>query len=257
MKKLRFQNTFDLASIEAFSLQDSSLHKRHSMVLFIIGMTFILVVGLKDQTDLVGLLFLATVPLFMMGASGITLGLILPRMVPALMFIGLFALPNIWLSHDRVVVFGMATSHGLLMALGMCLKGLLSTMMALILLGLIGIKGLSYALVRLKFPRFFVLQLNLTYRYITRMHLRGQAMQEAYALRAPSKKGIALKHLGGIVGDLFVKAYDDGKMIYQAMKLRGYEVDKSIWVSGNKSIDLKDLTLLGGYLLFLFMEKVL
>lgn len=72
-------------------------------------------------------------------------------------------------------------------------------------------------------PKAFVLQLLLTYRYISVLIEEVYRMQRAYALRAPGQRGIHYKAWGSFAGQLLLRTFDRAQRVYQAMNLRGFQ----------------------------------
>ncbi len=95
--------------------------------------------------------------------------------------------------------------------------------MSILLISTTGIVKLSESLRMLKVPKIFVLQLLLTYRYISVLLEEVSTMLTAYSLRAPNQKGVSRKALGSFVGQLMLRTMDRAERVYQSMNLRGFE----------------------------------
>jgi len=81
---------------------------------------------------------------------------------------------------------------------------------------------IAAALRRLHVPQIFIMQLLLTYRYISVLMGEASRMYNAYTLRAPNQKGISRNVWGSLIGLLLLRTYDRAIRLYQAMKLRGF-----------------------------------
>ncbi|MDP4153944.1 MAG: energy-coupling factor transporter transmembrane component T, partial [Bacillota bacterium] len=67
-----------------------------------------------------------------------------------------------------------------------------------------------------------VLQLQLTYRYITVMMEEVASILRAYAMRAPRQKGVHHSVWGSLSGQLILRTYGRAERVYDAMCLRGF-----------------------------------
>jgi cobalt/nickel transport system permease protein len=94
---------------------------------------------------------------------------------------------------------------------------------ALLLLATTGMNKIAAALQKLHMPQIFIMQLLLTYRYISVLMGEASRVYYAYTLRAPNQKGISSKVWGSLIGLLLLRTYDRASRLYQAMKLRGFE----------------------------------
>jgi len=73
-----------------------------------------------------------------------------------------------------------------------------------------GMNRLAAALRMLKIPKLFVLQLMLTYRYISVLLEEAERMLRAYMLRSPlqNENGIHIKDWGAFAGQLVLRTFD-------------------------------------------------
>jgi len=79
------------------------------------------------------------------------------------------------------------------------------------------------ALRRLKVPDVFVMLLSFIARYVGVLASQLRSLRIALASRAPHLSGRALlRSSGSLAGNLFVRSYERGERIYQAMLSRGY-----------------------------------
>ena len=119
--------------------------------------------------------------------------------------------------------FGLIISRGWVTFLSILIKSCLSVGISLLLIATTGMDILAAALRMLKVPKIFVLQLLLTYRYISVLIEEVSRMMRAYTLRAPSQKGIHRSVWGSFVGQLILRTFDRAQRIYQSMALRGFK----------------------------------
>ncbi|MEQ8202062.1 MAG: energy-coupling factor transporter transmembrane component T, partial [Syntrophomonadaceae bacterium] len=105
------------------------------------------------------------------------------------------------------------------------IKCILTVAAGVLLIATTGMEELGAALRMLRVPRIFVLQLLLTYRYISVLGEETARMLRAYSLRAPGQKGVKLEAWGSFAGSLLLRSYDRAQRIYAAMCLRGFAGD--------------------------------
>ena len=100
---------------------------------------------------------------------------------------------------------------------------LFSVMAALMLISVTPLEKLSKCLISLHVPSLFVMLLSMIYRYIYTMMDVASEVTHAYHLRNPLQKGIAMKDMGSVLGQMLVRGMDKGERVYESMKLRGYD----------------------------------
>lgn len=213
-----------LQSLERYASQDSAVHRLHPLVkLFLCGLFLVLVVSFP-RTELSGLsayIFFAVVAI---SAADLPFGLLLKRAAVALPFSIFAGLSNLFFDREIIsVVLGLPISTGLLGFASILLKTLLAATALLLLVGTTPMPELSAGLISLNVPNILVLQLTMTYRYLSVLLNEGSAMYTAYMLRAPEQRGLKLTHLGSFIGQLLLRSFGRAERVYSAMKCRGYQ----------------------------------
>ena len=117
-----------------------------------------------------------------------------------------------------------------------------------------GIDRLAVAMRMLKIPKIFVLQLLLTYRYITVLMEEFQRMTQAYSLRAPGQKGIGKNNWGSFAGQLILRTFDRAERVYQAMLLRGFAMEYHVGTI--EKVNINDFAYFTGWSLFFVIAKI-
>lgn len=85
------------------------------------------------------------------------------------------------------------------------------------------VADLMAALHALRVPDIFLTMLTFLLRYTDVFREQVRAMREAISSRAPSVGGWRLIALyGSLGGNLFIRAYERGEQVYDAMRSRGY-----------------------------------
>lgn len=149
---------------------------------------------------------------------------------------------------------GIAFSQGWLTFLALLLKGILTVTAGLLLISTTGMNQIGAALRMLKVPKIFVLQLLLTYRYISVLMEETARMLRAYALRAPGQKGIRPNVWGSFAGQLILRTFDRAQRVYEAMSLRGFSGE---YRTGNSTaLRLSDVVFAVGWVLFFAAARI-
>ncbi|MEW8986995.1 MAG: cobalt ECF transporter T component CbiQ, partial [Bacillus sp. (in: firmicutes)] len=156
--------------------------------------------------------------------------------------------------QETVLFFGREISNGWFTFLSLCIKGLLTVTVSILLIATTGMDQLASALRMLKVPKIFVLQLLLTYRYISVLIEEVARMLRAYSLRAPKQKGIQRQAWGPFAGQLILRTFDRAQRVYQAMNLRGFSGE---YYSGKTMrLEKKDFTYLAGWSFMFILARL-
>lgn len=159
--------------------------------------------------------------------SRITLSVLLKRIAVEFAFIGTVLLGTLFRGGGEVVAsLGplKITSVGLMVLGSVTTKALLCLIMLNLLTLTTSIPALLNALVVLRVPRLLVATLASMYRYISVLIGEFNAMRRAAASR--NFKGDnrwQRQILGNMFGSLFIRTYERGDRVYQAMLARGYQ----------------------------------
>ena len=95
-------------------------------------------------------------------------------------------------------------------------------MAVLIIIATTPMDKLAHELIRIKIPRIFVMQIMLTFRYISMLITEASNMMTAYHLRSSRQNGIRLEHAGTFMGQLLLRSFERAEKVYVAMKCRGF-----------------------------------
>jgi cobalt/nickel transport system permease protein len=161
-----------------------------------------------------------------------------------------------WRILDQQVVHlgSLVISRGWVTFLAIFIKTGLTVTASLLLIATTGIENLCAALRMLKVPKIFVLQLLLTYRYISVLTEELSRMLRAYQLRAPGQKGIQRNAWGSFAGGLILRTFDRAQRVYASMSLRGFNGE---YHPGSiTAIRLKDFSYLVVWLSFFLFARL-
>jgi cobalt/nickel transport system permease protein len=159
--------------------------------------------------------------------SRVTLPVLLKRIAVEFAFVGVVLLGTLFRDGGEVLwSWGVLkiTTVGLTVLGSVTLKALLSLMMLNVLTLTTSIPALLNALVALRTPPLLVAILASMYRYINVLIGEFNAMRRAAASRNLSGNNRwQRKVIGNMMGSLFIRTYERGERVYQAMQARGYQ----------------------------------
>lgn len=213
-----------MLTLEELSEKDTPIHKINPVIKLVVTLAYLIFVTSYGKYDISGLIPMLLYPIVIAAIGDIPVRQLLTGMAaaaPLVIGVGVFN-PIL----DRTVVFyiwGTGISAGMLSFAALLIKCTMTVTAALLLLGTTGMNKTAAALHRLHVPHIFIIQLLLTYRYISVLVGETSMVYNAYTLRAPGRKGISRELWGPLTGSLLLRTYDRAIRIYQAMKLRGFD----------------------------------
>lgn len=214
---------YEIRLLDEISKEKSIIHSLNPLSKLTVSFVYIIVTVSFDKYEILGMLPLIFYPIIIMNLSAIPYKPLLQRallVLPFVLGIGIF---NPILDRDIFTsIIGISISGGWISFISLIIKSILTVMCALILISTTGIEGIAFALRKLKVPKIFVLQLLLTYRYISLLIEEVASIWTAYSLRAPGHKGINIHVWGSLLGQLLLRTYDRGERVYNGMVLRGF-----------------------------------
>ncbi|MFE1746965.1 cobalt ECF transporter T component CbiQ [Coleofasciculus sp. H7-2] len=159
--------------------------------------------------------------------SRVTWSILLKRIAVEFAFIGVVLLGTLFRDGGKVLwSWGLLriTTVGLMVLGSVTLKALLSLMMLNVLTLTTSVPALLNGLVALRTPPLLVAILASMYRYISVLIGEVNAMRRA----AASRNLMGTNHwqrlvIGNMMGSLFIRTYERGERVYQAMLSRGYQ----------------------------------
>ncbi|MDD4565404.1 MAG: cobalt ECF transporter T component CbiQ [Eubacteriales bacterium] len=212
-----------IRSLEELSEGVTVIHRLHPMAKLVTTIIYLVVVISFYKYNISGLIPFFIYPILLMSLGEIPYKSVLPRLLIALPFSFFAGLVNPFLDRELAFfLFGIPVSRGLLSFLSILIKTVLTVMAVLILIATTPMDKLACQLIRIKVPRIFVMQIMLTYRYLTLLITEAAGMMTAYHLRSGGQKGIRLEHIGTFIGQLLLRSYDRAEKVYTAMKCRGF-----------------------------------
>lgn len=158
--------------------------------------------------------------------SQVTLGVLLRRVAVEFVFIGVVVIGTLFREGGTVLWHWgwlRITSTGLMILGSVSLKALLCLLMLNLLVLTTSVPALLHALAALKTPPLLVAIFASMYRYLTVLVEEFSTMRRAAASRnlMQNKRHQRLV-IGNMIGSLFIRTYERGDRVHQAMRSRGY-----------------------------------
>jgi cobalt/nickel transport system permease protein len=246
---------YNMRLLDDLARKDSSIHKIHPLIKLLTTILYLIVVVSFDRYEISGLLPFVFYPILIFALGEIPTAPILKRILliePLIIGIGIL---NPLFDAHTVVIAGFVISRGWITFLSIFIKCGLTVTASIILIATTGIDELASALRMLKIPRVFVLQLLLTYRYISILIEEVSRMTRAYSLRAPGQKGIKGNVWGSFAGQLLLRTFERAQRIYESMNLRGFTGEYN--TGHNKKVIFKDYAYLAVWSLFFIIARII
>jgi cobalt/nickel transport system permease protein len=242
--------------LDELAEKKTAIHRINPVIKLVVTLIFLLLVVSYDKYDISGLISLFFYPVIILTVGDISLKPILLGVTiaaPVVIGVGIF---NPFLDRTIVLnVMGIGISAGMLSLVSLLIRCSLTVSAALLLMATTGMNKLAAALKKLHMPQIFIIQLLLTYRYISVLMGETSRIYNAYTLRAPYQRGISRNVWGSLVGSLLLRTYDRAIRLYQAMKLRGFE-NQYYGVNLDKCNKIDILYLLGWLVFFLIVKLI-
>ncbi len=200
------------------------VHSIHPLVTLVVTLVYVALVVSGEKYSIWRILPFALYPFVMIPLAEIPVRSILKRtliVLPLVMGIGIF---NPVFDKNLVSISpDLAVNAGWFSLCTLVVKSVLAVLAALVLFAATGMERIAYALRILRVPKLIVLQLLLTFRYLSLFASIAARTMQAYTLRAPGHRGIARDAWGPLAGQLLMRSFDTAQNVYEAMILRGFE----------------------------------
>lgn len=249
------ESIYKMRFLDEMADQRTIIHQIHPLSKLLVALTYIFVVISFSKYEISQLLPFLFYPILLFALAEIPVTPMLKRLLVAAPFVIGIGIFNPIFDQNVVLLVGdLAITGGWISFLSLIIKCGLTVLAALLLLATTGMDRLALALRMVKVPKIFVLQLLLTYRYITVLIEEAGRIYHAYMLRAPGQKGIQLKVWGPLAGQLLLRTYERAMRVYQAMALRGFQGEYH--PGGTKGLNHQDLIYMVSWILFFFLARL-
>ena len=227
-KSASIQNEISkLYVLESLAEGNSVIHKLHPFVKLFTSFALIVIIASFSRYSLAQLIPFVFYPAILMALAEIPYSLLFKRTLIALPFCLFAGISNVIFDTDTALfIAGIPISYGTISLFTIILKVLLCVTIVLILVSVTPLRDLTDELRRLRMPGIIVITFEMTYRYIGVLADEAHRMYTSYLLRSKMRKGLKIGDMGSFVGQLFLRSIDRSERIYNAMKCRGYSMDK-------------------------------
>jgi len=216
-------NIRELYALEQLSGGSTCVHRIHPMAKLLATAFFIITIVSFNRYSFGRLVPYIFFPTLMMAFSETPYWLLFKRFLIALPFCLFAGAANVFFDRaPALIINGAAISYGVVSLFTILLRVYLCVMAALILVAVTPLSEITQSMRRLKIPHIFVIVFEMTYRYIGVLFEEAHSMYTAYTIRSPGAKGIRMRDMGTITGQLLVRSVDRADRVYIAMKCRGY-----------------------------------
>jgi cobalt/nickel transport system permease protein len=218
----------EIATLEELTQKDTPIHRLQPSIKLLTTVIYLVTIISFNPKQVSGLIPYIFYPIILMALGEIPFMPLFRRLLIALPFTLFTGISNIFFSREIALYFwNIGITDGMVSFCSIFIKTILTVMAVLILISTTSINDLVCVMINFKIPSILVIQIMMTYRYITVLLEEISVMYHAYILRAPKEKGIKLKDTGPFVGQLIIRSFDRADRIYNAMKCRGFDGDIS------------------------------
>ena len=201
--------------LDKYSNLDSIIHRTDVRIKILVFISFVLLVILTPAGEFKMFLLYFLAALSVILASGVPLGFVFRRSLVVFPFVILIGLFNLLMIEDYAMILWNVS-----------VKSWLSVLASIALVSTTPFPRLMRGLQGLRFPKVMIMVISFMYRYI--FITTDEVMRIRRCLESRNFRGGRIDYLklfGNIVGSLFIRSYERGERVYQAMLARGFTGD--------------------------------
>ncbi len=212
-----------MRALEEQSAKALPLYARHPLSHLLVTLCAILATASFGRYAVAALLPLLLYPLCLLRWGEIPPRLLLARILPAMPLVLGVGLTAPLLDRAAVPLLpGVTLAAGWISLASLLLRGCLCVAYSLLLIAIVGMPGLSEALLALRVPRTLVMQLLLTFRYLQTLAEEASRIALAYRLRAPGKGAPTPREWSMLAGQWLLRTLRRAERVDAAMRCRGF-----------------------------------
>jgi cobalt/nickel transport system permease protein len=245
---------YNMRLLDDLAQKKSSIHRVHPLVKLVTTIVYLVMVVSFGRYEIGSLLPYVFYPVLIFTFAELPVVPILKRVLLVEPFIIGIGILNPLFDNYTLLIGGVAISRGWITFLSIFIKCGLTVVVSILLVATTGMDKLATALRMLKIPKIFVLQLLLTYRYISVLIEEVFRMQRAYTMRAPGHKGVHRNVWGSFAGQLILRTFERAQRVYQSMSLRGFTGEYN--TGAVSRVGMKDFAYLTGWSLFFIIARI-
>lgn len=213
-----------IARLEELTHKDTVIHRLQPSVKLLTTLCYLIMVISYGPDQISGLIPYIAYPIILMALGEIPLTPLFQRLIIAMPFALFTGISNLIISREVIfTVMNIGITEGMISFCSIMLKTILTVMAVLLLMATTSMNDLTYVMAEFRVPSIIIIQIMMTYRYISVLLEEISTMYHAYILRAPREKGIKMIDMGPFLGQLILRSFDRAERIYSAMKCRGFE----------------------------------
>lgn len=243
--------------IEEQSGRDTWLNCLHPLVKLLITLFYILLVVSFPKYNIAGLLGMSLYLLAVVLIGEYSILESMKRLKYILPVVCIMGILNPFFDRKPVMeVCGIIVTGGVISMVTLIVKGIFTVLAGYFLILTTSVERICYALRKLHVPQILVTVVLLIFRYIHVLLEEAEKVTQAYALRAPSQRGIHFTAWGTLIGQLLLRSMDRANEVYESMTLRGYGMGKP-WQETESKMKTADLAWLFIWaVLFVLLRKI-
>ncbi|OQY38445.1 MAG: hypothetical protein B6229_05860 [Spirochaetaceae bacterium 4572_7] len=212
-----FKAVLDLRELEQYSNKKNIINDINPEIKVVLVSFYILLVTTINKYNLSLVLIVGIVPTVIFFLTEIEGKVFLFKLIIPVFLSITFGILNPFLDIDFF--------HGIISLLTLVLKSTFTISMTLLLVCTTPIKQLIKGFSFFKIPKSIIYLFFLMYRYIVILLEEIGRTMDAYSLRATMQKGLHSSSWGSLVGQIVIRSYYRSENIYQAMLIRGIDLD--------------------------------
>lgn len=218
------KNYFDIGYMDTLASGDSSLHLLDPRAKLITTLLFIVAVVSFGKYAVLEFIPFFIYPMYLILAGGLSARFLLKKVLLILPFAILIGIFNPIIDREIIGNIGtISISAGWVSFFSILMRFILTVTAALTLIALTGFNSVCEALLKLRVPKPFVVQLLFSYRYLFVLTDEAQRMDRARSLRSFHSGAMKYKIFISIVGHLLLRTLDRAERIYRSMCCRGFD----------------------------------
>lgn len=245
---------YNMRLVDDLAQKDTFIHRLHPIVKLLTTAFYLTVVVSFGRYEISSLLPFVFYPVLIIAIAELPAAPVLKMILLVEPFIIGIGVLNPLFDNHIVAIGGIAISRGWITFLSILIKSAFTVTASILLIATTGMDKLAAALRMLKIPRVFVLQLLLTYRYISVLIEEVYRMQRAYSLRAPGQRGVHRSVWGSFAGQLILRTFDRAQRVYQSMSLRGFTGEYNTGEAAK--VGFKDFAYFAGWSVFFIIGRM-
>lgn len=245
---------YNIRFLEELARQETLIHRLHPLAKLLTTVIYVTVVISFTRYEIAGILPYIFYPVLVFALGELPVAPLLKRLLliePLIIGMGIL---NPLFDQHMLVIGGITFSKGWITFLSIFIKCGLTVIASILLIATTEMDKLGAALRMLKIPKIFVLQMLLTYRYISLLIEEVSRMQNAYLLRAPQKNGVHRSAWGSFAGQLLLRTFERAERVYESMSLRGFTGEYN--TGDIPKLSFKDFAYFTGWTLFFIVARI-